>query len=210
MTDSRTRPVPFNDRRYVNVKGDTMTQPLLFYEGGRYTIDQWIGANGVKSPGGKPATFVESGLTGVWQFGDEAVAGNQESISGTIKIPANMDTTVVPTFKIGWSTTTIYTDDATDNETAEWQLEYLWIAPNEDTTAGAQETLTKTTVLTAATPAEGLVFTIFTGINLPATADVAMFFKITRLSAVNDTIADTLELRGMVFQYTSDKLGTAV
>ena len=200
----------FNDRRYVNVEGDTMTEPLLFFGDGRYTIDQWIGANGVKAPGANPATFALSGLTGVWQFANQAVAGNQENISGTIKIPADMDTTVVPTFKIGWSTTTIYTDDATDNETAEWQLEYLWIAPNEDTTAGAQETLTKTTVLTAATPAEGLVFTVFTGIDLPGASDVAMFFKITRLSAGNDTIGDTLELRGMVFQYTSNKLGTAV
>ena len=175
----------------------------------RVTIDHWIGANGVKAPGSKPAEFVESGLTGVWQFGNE-IEANQESISGTWKIPADMDRTVVPTFKIGWSTTTIYTDDATDNETAEWQLEYLWVQPNQDTTGAAQETLTQTTVLTVATPAEGLVFTAFSGIDLPDAADVAMFFKITRLSSVNDTIADTLELRGMVMTYTSDKLGTAV
>jgi len=175
----------------------------------RVIIDLWIGANTAKAPGAKPATFTESGLTGVWQF-DNAIEASQESISGTIKIPAEMDRTVVPMFKIGWSTSTIYTDDATDNETAEWQLKYLWIGANEDTTAAAQETLTQTTTLTAATPAEGLVFTVFTGIDLPEATDQAMFFKITRLSAGNDTIADTLELRGMNYTYTKDKLGTAL
>ena len=195
---------------YVEISGDTMSGQLLFSGDGRVTIDQWIGANSIKAPGAKPATWALSGLTGVWQFGDEAIAGNQETISGTIKIPSTMDRTVVPVFRIGWSTTTIYTDNATDDETAEWQFEYLWVAPNEDTTAAAQEALTQTTVLTAATPAEGLVFTVFTGIDLPDAADVALFFKITRLSAGNDTIADTLELRGMVFTYTVNKLGTAV
>lgn len=190
---------------YVDIKPDGE----INLEGtARVTIDQWIGANGVKAPGGKPATWVLSGFKGAWEFAD-ASAGNEQTVSGTLKIPSNMDRTVVPSFKIGWSTTTIYTDNATDDETAEWQFAYLWVAPNDDTTAAAQETLTQTTVLTAATPAEGLVFTTFTGIDLPEASDVAMFFQIKRLSATNDTIADTLQLHGMNFTYTSDRLGTA-
>jgi len=44
----------------------------------------WIGANGIKAPGAKPATFVEDGLTGCWEF-DDAIEANQESVSGTVK-----------------------------------------------------------------------------------------------------------------------------
>lgn len=190
------------DGRYVAVAGDTMTEPLLFSGSGRVTIDQWIGATGVRAPGLKKATYVLHGLTGVWQFAD-AGAGNEQQISGTLKISTLMDRTVVPTMTIGWSA------DGVSPGNCEWQFEYLWIGADEATDAAAQKTLTVTTA--ASSTSNGLVFSTFAGIDLPGGTDQAMLFRVTRLSAGgNDTIIDSVELRGMKYTYTSDKLGTGV
>jgi len=162
----------------------------------------WIGANGIKAPGAKPATFVEDGLTGCWEFAD-AIEANQESISGTVKIPNDMDRSVVPKFGIGWHANGVSPGDC------EWQFEYLWIAPNEDVTAAAQETLTATS--TASATSDGLVVAEITGIDLPSGTDTAMFWRVTRLSAhANDTIAAVTHLRGNYFKYTANKLGEAL
>lgn len=161
----------------------------------------WIGANGIRAPGTKPATFVESGIKGAWEFAD-AVAGNEEAVSGTIKIPADMDRSVAPTFNIGWSA------DGSSPGDCEWQFEYLWIGADEDTTAAAQETLTVTS--TASATSNGLIVAEISGIDLPASTDKAMFWRITRLSAsANDTISDVVLMHGNFFEYTSNKLGEA-
>lgn len=161
----------------------------------------WICANGIKAPGSKPADFVEDGLTGCWEFGDE-IEANQESVSGTVKTPCDMDRTIAPKFGIGWHANGVSPGDC------KWQLEYLWVSPNEDVTAVAQETLT--VVSTASATSDGLIVAEFTGIDLPSGTDVAMFWKITRLSAdASDTIAAVTHMRGNYFKYTSNKLGVA-
>ena len=166
----------------------------------RVTESMWISAGTARAPGAKPAAFVQYGLTGVWQFGDE-IEANQESISGTVRLPSTMDKTIAPLFIIGWSA------DGVSPGNCEWQLEYLFIAPNEATDGAAQETLTVTS--TASSTSNGLVFATFTGVDVPGSTDVAFFFRITRLSGhANDTISDDVELRGMNFKYTINKLGT--
>ena len=162
----------------------------------------YIGANGIKAPGAKPATFVEDGLTGCWEFAD-ATEAKQQSISGTLKIPEEMDITVVPIFNIGWHTAGISAGNC------KWQLEYLWISPNQDVTAAAQETLTVVSAASAVI-GDGLVLAQFTGIDLPSEIDIAMLWKITRLSGdAQDTIAAVTHVRGHMIKYTSNKLGTA-
>jgi len=169
---------------------------------GRTEIDLWLDAAGIRAPGDKPASFVEYGLTGVWQFGNE-IEANQESISGTVKIPSDMDRDVAPLFKIGWSA------DGASPGNCKWQLEYLWIGLNEATNAAAQGTLT--VISTASTVSNGLIITPFTGIDLPSSTDKALFFKITRLSGdVQDTIADDVEMRGRLFTYTKNTLGKKI
>jgi len=168
----------------------------------RVKKDLWVGANGIKAPGAKPATFVEDGLTGCWEFADQAVAGNQEQVSGTIKIPLDMDRSVEPTYNIGWHANGISPGNC------KWQFEYLWVGANEDVTAAAQETLT--IVSTASATSNGLVVAQVSGIDLPSSTDKAMFWRITRLSAdPQDTIAAVTHMRGQFFQYTADKLGEA-
>ncbi|MCD6172943.1 MAG: hypothetical protein J7J96_04010, partial [Sulfurimonas sp.] len=163
----------------------------------------YIGANGIKAPGAKPATFVEDGLTGCWEFSNEGVEANQQSISGTFLIPPDMDRSVAPTLNIGWHANGVSPGNC------KWQLEYLWISPNEDVTAGAQETLT--VVSTASATSDGLIVAEVNGIDLPSSTDMALFWKITRLSAdVQDTISDVTHMRGQFMEYTANKLGEAL
>jgi len=164
----------------------------------------WIDSNGIKAPGSKPATEVAHGDLEVaaWQFADESLETNQQSVSWSCRIPEPMDRTVAPTITIAWSA------DGVSPGNCEWQLEYFWTAPGEDTTQGAEETLTQTAA--ASSTAHGMVITTFTGINVPGGSDVCLHCRLTRLSAgTNDTIADTVELHGTCFQFTCDKLGEA-
>ena len=112
-----------------------------------------------------------------------------------------MDRSVAPTLSIGFSSTTT-------EKVVKWQLAYLWTKAGESTAAAAEETLT-TTGTTPAT-AEGLTMATFTGINVPDSDDVCIHCQITRLSAdAEDTCEDDVELHGVCFEWTSNKLGTA-
>jgi len=164
----------------------------------------WVDANGIKAPGAKPATEISHGDLEIaaWQFANEGVAANQQSVSWSCRIPEPMDRTVAPTVSIGWSA------DGVSPGNCEWQLEYFWTGPDDDTTQAAAETLTQTTAASAT--ANGMVLTTFTGINAPDASDICMHCRLTRLSAgANDTINDTVELHGACLQYTCDKLGEA-
>ena len=220
-----------DDAEYVNItatagtgiiKVDGATPSDLFFNGttnyvkiaqtgqltlggtARITNGLWIDAGGIKAPGAKPATAIAHGTleTPAWQFADQAVAGNQETVSWSMRIPSRMDRSVAPNTTIGWSA------DGVSPGVCEWQLEYLWTAPGEDTGAAAQETLTATGTATAT--ADGLVATTITGIDVPSSTDVCIHCRLTRLSAGgNDTIADTVELHGICFGFTMNKLGEA-
>ena len=161
----------------------------------------WLETGAIKAPGLKPATYIVNGITGAWQFAD-AVAGNEETISGDMRVPRRMDRTATPIISIGWSA------DGVSPGNCEWQLEYLWLAENEDTTAAAQETLTVTS--TASATVNGLIVVEFSGVDAPSATDLCISFRIKRLSAsANDTITDTVELHGVCFEFTTNKLGTA-
>ena len=171
----------------------------------RWINTLWIDAGAIKAPGAKPATEIPHGIleTPAWQFADQALEANQETISYNMRIPNRMDRTVAPTMSIGWSA------DGISPGNCEWQLEYLWTAPGEDTGAAAQETLTA--IGTATVTPDGLVVTTFTGIDLPGATDACIHCRVKRLSAGgNDTIVDTTELHGVCLNWTSNKLGTAI
>lgn len=164
--------------------------------------DLWIDAAGIKAPGAKPATEVSFGALEVsaWEFSDEGVEANQESVSWRIAVPYDMDRSVGPSLRIGWSSA------STGN--CKWQLKYRWFSEDEDLTQDGEETLTTTDAASAT--ANGLVITTITGIDAPSSSDATIMFKLTRLSAdAADTISDTVELHGVCFNYTSDKLGEA-
>ena len=179
------------------------TDGLLTMHGtARVKKNFYIDADGIKAPGAKPASFVESGLSGSWEFSDE-IEANQQSISGNVKIPDDADRTLAPTLNIG-----VYANGASPGDT-KWQLEYLYAGENSDMTSSAQETLTA--VETASATSNGLTILSFTGIDLPSSTDQAMIWKLTRLSAdAQDTISGSVFLKGIFIEYTSNKLGTAL
>ena len=109
---------------------------------------------------------------------------------------------VAPTFSIGWST-----NDTNEND-VEFKLEYLYTKLGDDTSAAAQDTDTSTD--TAVAQADGLNIMTKT-IDVPEATDVCMHLRLTRLAKAgsNDTIADNVDVHGICFQYTSNKLGVA-
>ena len=160
---------------------------------------RWFPFNELKAPGTKPATFKEWGISGVWEFSD----GTDDTIVFNLQVPSDMDRTVAPSFIIGWSTNTTVT-----TETAVWQLEYLYTAAGEDTTAAAQETLPISS--NAIAQANGLIEVEITGMDLPSSTDACIHCRLKRLGADGaDDLTDTAELHGICIKYTSNKLGTA-
>ena len=160
---------------------------------------RWFPFNELKAPGTKPATFKEWGISGAWEFSD----GTDDTIVFNLQVPSDMDRTVAPSFIIGWSTNTTVT-----TETAVWQLEYLYTAAGEDTTAAAQETLPISS--NAIAQANGLIEAEITGMDLPSSTDACIHCRLKRLGADGaDDLTDTAELHGICIKYTSNKLGTA-
>ena len=160
----------------------------------------WLPFEALKAPGTKPADYVDHGIAGAWSFSD----ATDDTIVFLIEIPVDMDRSDAPTIKVGWSTSTTVT-----TETAVWQLEYLWVAPGDDTTAAAQETLVIQS--NAIAQANGLIIAEFTGIDAPDANDVCIHCRLKRLGDDgNDDLTDTTELHGICFEYTSNKLGASL
>ena len=181
-----------DDNNYTEIQPNGL---ILRHGTARTLNDLWIGAQGIKAPGVKPATWVDHGISGVWQFAD----GNDETLVANIRIANRTDRSVPPTFTIGWASA------STGN--CEWQIEYLWTGINENTIADAQETLSVVTAASAV--ANGLVASTVT-LQAPSATDVCIHIRIKRLAAGGlDTIVDTVELIGTCIQFVSNTLGTA-
>jgi hypothetical protein len=183
-----------SDTDYSNFDADgvqTMTGDARVYK------EIWVPFNALKAPGTNPAIFKEWGISGVWEFTD----GTDDTIVFNIAIPLDMDRTVVPAIRIGWSTNT-----AVITETAVWQLEYLYRKIGEDTTAVAQATVTVNS--NADAQANGFNIAAFPALALPDADDFCIHCRIKRLGAdPADDLTDTAELHGVCFMYISDKLG---
>jgi len=160
--------------------------------------DLFVSPSGIKAPTVKPATWVDHGIGGAWQFAD----GDDKTLVINYRIPHRMDITVAPHFHIKWSTA----GAAAGN--CEWQVEYLYRSPNEDTTVAAQDTENITVASSA--NANGLVVSSTLGLDLPIATDRLLQLRLKRLAAgLNDTIAGTVELHGIDFHFISNKLGVS-
>jgi len=176
---------------------------LTLHGTARVTNALWIGAEGLKAPPTKSASFVDHGaICGAWEFSDAV----DDTIVANMRIPDQMDRSVAPSITLGWSSTT-------QSAFCEWQIEYLWRSVNEDTTAGADDTLLSSTDADASTSsatAEGMVVSTFL-LVAPSATDVCIHLRIKRRGDLAaDTInGDTVELHGICMTFTSNKLGTA-
>lgn len=179
----------------MKVNGSSGT-PLELEGDARVFKSLWVPFNGIRAPGTKPATFVEHGISGAWEFSD----GTDDTIVANLQVPPDMDldNLAQPRLLIGWSSTSAVGDAA-------WQVEYLWTGLNNDTTAAADDTLTETTTVSGT--AEGLVVTTFQLADM-VTSDICIHLRIKRMGdAVGDTLADTAELHGICLTYLSNILG---
>ena len=184
-----------NDENYLEISDNGV---LTLNGNARVFKTEWVTIAGLKVPGTKPAEFVDWGINGGLEFSD----GTDDTAVTTIRLPQDMDKSVAPDYKIGFAS------DATSGDVV-WQLEYLYVGPNEDTTASAQETLTVTKTISATS--DGLTVATVSGMDLPSDTDQLLILRIKRLGAdANDTIADDAILLGTGLNYTVNKLGVSI
>ena len=182
---------------YTEIKSDG---EINLHGTARVKRGQWYDATGMKAPGTKPASYVDHGISGAWEFSD----GTDDTLVFNLKIPEDMDRSIAPTLIIGWSTNT-----AVITETAVWQLEYLITASGDDTTAAAQDTAEVHS--NAVAQSNGLIIAEFTGLDAAGSTDVCVHCRLKRLGAdADDDLTDTAELQGICLSYTANKLGTAL
>lgn len=162
-----------------------------------------VPAGAIKAPGAKPATQTVLGIleTPVWQFSNEILVANQESVSFSIKVPEDMDRTIDPVLLIGWSAPTY--------GNVKWGAEYLYRTLNEDVTISAQGSQNIT--VSSSSTSNGFVASSINSFATPDSNDLNIRFKLTRLSAsAEDNLTDVVNLEGVVFRYVANKIGGTI
>jgi len=171
---------------------------LLLEADARVYKNEWIAVGSISVPGNKPAVAVDWGISIGYEFSD----GTDDTVVGSVRLPQDMDRTVAPEFKIGWAS-------ADNTGDVVWQLEYLYRAVNEDTTAVADDTLETTTTVSAT--ANGLTISTITGIATPAASDQLFLFRLKRLGDdEDDNLGDDNTLIGHGLKYTKNTLGVPI
>ena len=157
----------------------------------------WMPAGAVRGVGANPASE-STNATGfvILEFADAA----DDYAQANIKVPADMDFTADSTICIGWSVPNL-------SANMTWGYGYLISAEDEDTEAAAT---TGTTQVTSSATADGLnVDTIVTISGSTITAsDVCIHLYFYR-DVSEDTYGNPVDVHGVAFRYTANKLGTA-
>ena len=155
-------------------------------------------ASEMKSAGISPATEVVLGLDGALAFAKNA----DDNGSFSFFIRDEMDRTVAPTVRLGWSSPAIVGD-------VKWQIQYLWRGLDEDTGIVTPDA-TVVDIVTVSGTTNGYKLANFTLIA-PSGTDRSCQVKITRLGTEEiggaDDVANVIVA---VVEYTSDKLGTGL
>lgn len=151
-----------------------------------------LSAGALQAAGTNPASLASYGLDGAWAFAKALT----ESITGAYAIPCDIDKNEPPQIRLGWAT-----HPTTGN--VKWQLEYKWIALNEDVTSAVTGTVP--VVADASGVADGYQRTFFT-LTPPDKTKVILEIKLSRIGG-EDTLNETAYVVGMTFIYRSDKFG---
>lgn len=169
-----------------------MTQPGLHEETMiKYT---WLPAQGIRAPLLKPATYVDHGISGAWEFAD----GQEEVIVGNIRVPDLADRSQSMSICVGWSSPAVSLN-------CDWEVAYLLTQLNEDTSGAAQQTLQAFSTSSALVGGNGLVLSAF--VVLPAQIhDNDVCFHINIMRDGNDpldTLGDVAHIHGLAIGYTA-------
>jgi len=184
----------------LGVTGETTLNDTLNLAGdARVYKNEWINLGGLKAPGTSPATYIDLGISGAWEFTD----GTDDTVVATIRLPKGMDITVAPTINLGWSSATA--DPGDDSKQVVWQVEYSYRAEGESLAAAADATLEVTT--SASTTANGLKVSELT-LATPGATDLLLLLRIKRLGADgDDDLGDDCSLSGCGMKYAINRLG---
>jgi hypothetical protein len=175
---------------------------ILFTGTARYKDTRWIGANGIKAVPSQPATFVEYGIGGAWQFADAV----SRSVSGRLGVVHNIDSSATPYLLFGWSCPTA--DPGDNSKQVRWEIKYSWRGKNDPMDAAPDATVVDN--YTTSQTAKGLIQTDIALSALSAT-DICLGVHITRIGGDSgDTAGDAAHLFGMCLWYTFNKPGEAV
>jgi len=162
----------------------------------RKNIEIAIGS--IKPPATHPASWVDLGIAGAWEFSD----GTTETVILEMPLPLDIDRTEDVVVDIGWAS-------PSTSANCVWETSYLLRSEDEAIDAAADDTLQE--IAGSSSTAEGLVKTSFT---IPAAdisdTDLLLILKLERIGGnANDTLEDVAHLTAMNFNYVSNKLGEA-
>ena len=172
--------------------------PVILTGDGRVTKNAWLPASAARAPGVKPATYVDHGISGAWQFAD----GQEEYIHMNLMVPDDMDLSEESVLCLGWSSTTTSQD-------CDWEIAYLITAIDGDTSAAADDTVQS--YEESSSVAEGLVRSGICAIEGGAigATDVCLHIQIMRDgNDGSDNLGAAAEVHGVVLSYVANKIGT--
>jgi hypothetical protein len=165
----------------------------------RYKSTEWISASGLRALPAQPATYVTYGIGGAWEFSDGVTNGS----GARIGIPYEMDRSVQPYLRFGWSCPTA--DPGDNSIKVRWEIEYSYRAVAESMDAAADVTVVDDYV--TSTVAKGMVLTDIL-LVLPSSTDICLGVHFNRIGGhANDNAGAVAHLFGVCLYYTADKLG---
>ena len=152
----------------------------------------WLPAQALKAPGIKPASCCDHGISGAWEFAD----GQEEIIVFNMKVPDLADLSQSLFVCLGWSSPAMSLN-------CDWEVAYLLTQLNENTTAGAQQTLQG--FKTSSAVANGLVLSLFEIVTAQINDnDICVHVQLMRDgNDAGDTLGDVAHIHGAALGYTA-------
>jgi len=158
-----------------------------------FTIRQgvWLGASGIQAPGTKPATLVNVGCDGAWEFADN----QEQTISFNIRVPTNINLTQTVVLIIGWTSPSI-------NLNCNWNVTYTITGLHEDVSVPCE--YYRDFITNSSQIENGLVTTYF-NITEIKQSDKCIHMRIERDgNDATDTLSDVAHLHGICMRYYVD------
>ena len=175
-------------------------QAIEFYNGARAKKRVSFGANEIVPMATNGATKVDWGLGAAYQF----PWGSEKFTTITWVLPTDLDSTSNITLTLLWSSPIA-------NTNMQWDVDFLFRNTAEAMNSSTPDTTITKTVISCATPVNGLTITEFTALATKYfSSDKILILRIKRDGDdAADVLEDYLYLTAAYIEYTSNKLGSA-